>query len=36
MEELLKELAEAIQKIADIEKKIEEKKAETGRWKPKI
>lgn len=35
MEELLKELAEAEQKIAEIEKKIEEKKAETGRWKPK-
>lgn len=36
MEELLKELEEAKQKIAEIEKKIEEKKAETGRWKPKI
>lgn len=35
MEELLKELEEAKQKIADIEKKIEEKKVETGRWKPK-
>lgn len=33
MEELLKELEEAKQKIAEIEKKIEEKKAETGRWK---
>ena len=35
MEELLKELEEAKQKIAGIEKKIEEKKTETGRWKPK-
>lgn len=35
MEELLKELEEAKQKIAEIEKKIEEKKAETGRWKPR-
>lgn len=35
MEELLKELEEAKQKIAEIEKKIEEKKVETGRWKPK-
>jgi hypothetical protein len=34
MEELLKELEEVKQKIADIEKKIEEKKMETGRWKP--
>lgn len=36
MEELLKELAEAKQKIAEIEKKIEEKQAETGRWKPEV
>ena len=35
MEELLKELEEAKRKIADIEKKIEEKKTETGRWKPR-
>lgn len=34
MEELLKELEEAKAKIAEIEKKIEEKKSETGRWKP--
>lgn len=34
MEELLKELAEIKAKVAGIEKKIEEKKAETGRWKP--
>lgn len=34
MEELLKELEELKQKIADMEKKIEEKKVETGRWKP--
>lgn len=34
MEELLKELEEAKAKIAEIEKKIEEKKAKTGRWKP--
>ena len=34
MEELSKELEEVKQKIADIEKKIEEKKVETGRWKP--
>ena len=34
MKELLKELEEVKQKIADIEKKIEEKKVETGRWKP--
>lgn len=34
MEELLKELEEAKQKIADIEKKIGEKKSETGGWKP--
>lgn len=35
MEELLKELAETKAKIADIEKKIEEKKSETRRWKPR-
>ena len=35
MEELLKELAEVIQKMAEIEKKIEEKKVELGRWKPR-
>lgn len=35
MEELLKELEEAKAKIADIEKKIEEKKSETRRWKPR-
>lgn len=34
MEELLRELEEAKQKIAEIEKKIEEKKTGTGRWKP--
>lgn len=35
MEELLKELEEAKAKIAEIEKKIEEKKTETDRWKPR-
>ena len=34
MEELLKELSETIQKIADIGQKIKEKKVEAGRWKP--